>query len=359
MPGASLGKGTFSERGRWSPLRSKSKRKTNTRGVSTTKTAQAAQNIQAARGAAAGSGPQAVRAQVTGAVPSLRTDYHVHPNYSIDAQPFTIRDYCCRAVELGLAEICFTTHVEFDPVRYHIDNFVMLNGRRHPVRDLAWLDAYFREIEEAQREFCYTGLKVKTGVEIGYDLGLEEDIARLLQYPFDYVLGAIHCLDHIAISSMQESPRYFASRSLDRMRDEYFHVVRSAVQTGFFHSLAHVDLYRRYGIRHYGEKILTVHRGVIEPILEEMARRGMGLEINTSSLRRGITEFHPAREIIQLAAQAGITVFTVGSDAHRPEDLGDHIDEALALLDRYGLHNHVFTAGRAVPCSAAEAECRA
>ncbi|MBO8127649.1 MAG: histidinol-phosphatase [Peptococcaceae bacterium] len=282
---------------------------------------------------------------------SVRTDYHVHPGYSIDASPVEIRDYCRRAVELGLREICFTTHFEFDPVRRDIDNFVILDGKRHPAHDLMWLEAYFKEIEDAQREFKDTGLKVKAGIEVGYDIGLEREIERVLKdYPFDFVLGAIHCLDHIAISSMMESPQYFASRSPAEVREDYFTTLREAVNTGFFDCIAHLDLYKRYGIKHYGSEILTVHRGVIEPILKEMARRNMGLEINTSSLRRGVKEFHPSREIISLAVEAGVTIFTVGSDAHSPEDLGDHIDEALALLEEFGLCNHVFTKRRAVPC---------
>lgn len=282
---------------------------------------------------------------------SARTDYHVHPGYSIDASPLKMKDYCHRAVELGLVEICFTTHFEFDPVRREIDNFVILDGKKYSAHDLIWLDAYFKEIEDVQREFKDTGLKVKAGIEIGYDIGLERDIEKVVKnYPFDFVLGAIHCLDHIAISSMKESPRYYASRSLADVREDYFTTLREAVNTGFFDCIAHVDLYRRYGIKHYGREILTIHRGVIEPVLEEMARRNMGLEINTSSLRRGIKEFHPSREIVSLAVEAGVKVFTVGSDAHSLEDLGDHIDGALALLEEFGLYNHVFTRRQAVPC---------
>lgn len=280
-----------------------------------------------------------------------RTDYHVHPDYSIDAFPVKIRDYCYRALELGLAEICFTTHLELDPIRREMDNFVIFKGEKRSVHDLAWLDSYFYEIDRAQEEFEAEGLKVKAGIEVGYDRGLEKDIEKIINnYPFDFVLGAIHCLNHIAISSMKESPRYFASRSLTDMRDDYFTTLEEAVKTGLFDCIAHVDLYRRYGIKHYGPEILTIHRGVIEPIFKEMARKGMGLEVNTSSRRRGLKEFHPSREMISLAAEAGIKIFTVGSDAHSLDDLGDYMEEALALLEDFNLYNHVFTRRRAVPC---------
>ncbi|MGI5935723.1 MAG: hypothetical protein ACOX7I_02800 [Oscillospiraceae bacterium] len=80
-----------------------------------------------------------------------------------------------------------------------------------------------------------------------------------------------------------------------------------------------------------------------------MVRKGMGLEVNTSSRRRGVEEFHPSREMLDLAVKSGITVFTVGSDAHSLKDLGYCIDEALQLLRARGLRNHSFTRRKAVP----------
>ncbi len=279
-----------------------------------------------------------------------RTDYHIHPDYSIDAAPVKIRDYCNRALELGLTEICFTTHLELDPVRQEIDNFAVLNGERVSVYNHAWLDQYFVEITRAREEFQKDGLQVKAGIEVGYCPGCEKEIEKIIDsYPFDLVLGAIHCLDHIAISSMKESPYYFQPRTLPQVRKEYFATLREMVLTGLFDVLAHLDLYVRYGFGVFGPKILTIHRGAIEPIFKEMARRGMGLEINTSSLRRGLQEFHPSREIVALAAEAGIEIFTIGSDAHSLDQLGDHLDEAQALLAEFNLVNHVFSRRRAIP----------
>jgi len=279
-----------------------------------------------------------------------RTDYHIHPDYSIDAYPARIKDYCYRALELGLTEICFTTHLELDPMRKEIENFVVLNGEKVPVYNQAWVDQYFAEIERAQKEFRRDGLQVKAGIEVGYCRGCERDIENIIDnHPFDYVLGSIHCLNHISISSMKDSAHYFGSRTLSQVRAEYFSTLREAVVTGLFDAIAHVDLYRRYGFRQFGPEILTIHRGAIEPIFREMARREMGLEINTSSRRRGLEEFHPSREIIALAARSGVKIFTIGSDAHSLEQLGDYLDEAQALLEEFNLVNHIFSRRLAIP----------
>ncbi|MGI6575043.1 MAG: histidinol-phosphatase [bacterium] len=284
------------------------------------------------------------------AMKAARTDYHIHPNYSLDASPVSIKEYCYRAVELGLVDICFTTHLELDPVRQDIDNYAVLNGEKIPVHNYAWLDNYFAEIAQAQEEFRADGLKVKAGIEIGYCREAEKDMEKIINnYPFDFVLGAIHCINHIAISSMQESPLYFQSRSLSQVRTDYFSILGELVASGLFDAIAHIDFYRRYGINQFGPEILTIHRGAIEPIFMEMARRKMGLEINSSSLRRGLKEFHPSREILALAAKSGVQIFTIGSDAHSLEQLGGYFDEAYALLEEYNLVNHVYSRRRAVP----------
>lgn len=279
-----------------------------------------------------------------------KTDYHVHPDYSIDASPVKIREYCQKALELDLREICFTTHIELDPVRREKDNFVYLNGEKVSVYNFIWLDSYFEEINRAQDEFKHTNFKVKAGIEIGYIPGCEKYVEKIVNdYPFDFVMGAIHCLDHIAISSMKESPGYFQNKNLEEVRQDYFTILQEAVNTGFFDSIAHVDLYVRYGMKNLGSEILTIHRGAVEPIFMEMARRGMGLEINTSSRRRGLKEFHPTREMLALAVQSGIKIFTVGSDAHALQDLGGYIDEALEILKEHKLRNYVFTRRQATP----------
>ncbi|NLW24991.1 MAG: histidinol-phosphatase HisJ family protein [Clostridia bacterium] len=279
-----------------------------------------------------------------------KTDYHVHPDYSPDASPYKIKDYCYKALELGLREICFTTHIEVDPVRKELDNYVIFKGKEVSVFDQAWLDHYFLEIADVQREFKSSGLQVKAGIEVGYSQGMEKFIEKITDgYPFDFVLGAIHCLEHIAISSKNESPYYYKNRSIEQIANDYFTVLEDAVKSGLFDCMAHLDIYVRYGLQFFGDEIYTIHQGRIEPIFQEMARRGMGIEINTSSRRRGIEEFHPSKEIVALAAETGIKVFTIGSDAHNLSELGGYLDEAMQILQELNLKNHVFNRRRAVP----------
>lgn len=268
----------------------------------------------------------------------MAKDYHIHPGYSADAEASTIDQYCRRALALGLTEICFTTHFECDPVRREIDWYVRLHGSFHPMDQLSWVESYLQDIERARENYQADGLTVRAGVEVGYDYGLEEPIRRLVEnYPFDFVLGSIHCLDHLAISSSQESLAYFPGKKLQQVCCRYFEKLIEGVKTGLFDCMAHLDLYRRHGEKYFGPAIAEAHRDFIEPLMTELVKTGTGLEINTSSRRRGLQEFHPSRPILQLAKDYGLSIFTVGSDAHDLTQLGDGVLEAEQILSDMGL----------------------
>ncbi|HUW63473.1 MAG TPA: histidinol-phosphatase HisJ family protein [Spirochaetia bacterium] len=276
-------------------------------------------------------------------------DYHVHPGFSIDAEPSSIRDYCLAAQAGGVEEICFTPHFEVDPVRRALDWHIRLPGGLFPMDNPAWLDVYFREIEAARAEFGPLGLAVRAGLEVGFERGTEETVSRITRaYPFDLVLGSIHCLEHISISAAHECAAYFQNHSLTAMGRSYFAALGEAVKSDLFDVMAHLDLYRRYGVQVYGAAVDTVHLGLVEPVLTSMAAAKVGLEINTSSLARGQTQFHPSEQMVSMARAAGVQLFTTGSDAHRVADVGRGLEQAVGQLERLGLAPAVFCGRRPV-----------
>lgn len=266
----------------------------------------------------------------------MMVDYHIHPNFSPDAQG-RIVDYCERARAIGIEEICFTTHYEPDPVRAEIER-VIVKGEARAV-DSDWVEAYLQEIERAQKDF--PELKIRAGIEIGYEMGLEGKIADFLsKNRFDFVLGAVHCLDHISITSKEELDEFRSQ--LQPMGSEfvarrYFEFVRAMAGSGLFDCVAHIDIWRKYILSEMGEGFVQAIGEFIEPMVNALARSGTGLEINTSALRRGDDEPYPCKVIIKMAVQAGIRTFTVGSDCHRVSDLGEGIKVAQQILSKYGL----------------------
>lgn len=263
-------------------------------------------------------------------------DWHVHPDFSPDAEG-TVRD-CCRAAGLaGLAGLCFTTHYEPDPGRADRES-VRVAGLLRPVSS-DWVGRYLAAIEEARREF--PGLRVLAGVEIGFDPGLEDPIREFLaRHRFGFVLGSVHSIEHIALSSGREqhefAERFRDVEPSDLMR-RYFDRVRAAAASGLFDALAHLDIYRKYAVKLLGPELLPAAAAELPRALRAIAAAGVAIEVNTSAFRRGDDEPYPALTILEQARAAGVGRFTIGSDAHRPEDIGAGLERARELLGRLGL----------------------
>lgn len=262
-------------------------------------------------------------------------DSHVHPHFSLDASG-TIEEYCNKAKELGLSGLCFTPHLELDPVRRLKDDRVRLFGQIVSMRS-GWLDVYAAQVEEARQKF--PELFIGLGIEVGYTPGLESDIRSILKtYPFDFVLGAIHCLSHISITDQDEGEDYFRGRSPAEVCEEYFSLLNSAVESELFDAIAHLDAYKKYGYKVYGAEIIPAARPFLGPTLRLMAQKGIGLEINTAGLRKEIGETYPSREILAQARSEGVRIITLGSDAHRVEDFGTNLLEAERLAAELGFN---------------------
>ncbi|MCK4250170.1 histidinol-phosphatase [candidate division WOR-3 bacterium] len=259
-------------------------------------------------------------------------DYHVHTHHSIDAEG-TVREYCKQAIKTGLKEICFTNHCELDPFRN--DSLIRFTDHKQPLTREALLrlqDEIFREREFFRR----SSLKVRFGLEIGYYDGIEPYLKKLLEdINFDFLLGSIHCLDHICIDSSKESSEYFIKHSASELLHNYFLAIEKLINSQLFDSIGHLDVYKKYGFGFYKEEINTVPEEIIRKIFRMMKEKKIAFEINTAGLRR-INQFYPSPSIMEYAQEQGLELITVGSDAHRVEDLGKGIKQSFEYAKSFG-----------------------
>lgn len=73
------------------------------------------------------------------------------------------------------------------------------------------------------------------------------------------------------------------------------------------------------------------HRQIVDAILEELVKKGKGLEINTSGVDRcGV--YLPSAEYLRRFKELGGQIITVGSDAHDTKRVGQYSREACELL---------------------------
>jgi histidinol-phosphatase (PHP family) len=106
---------------------------------------------------------------------------------------------------------------------------------------------------------------------------------------------------------------------------------------GDFDVLGHLDLVKRDarkfgkpydGPGPYADMIRTALRAIVE--------RGKGIEINTSPLRKGLTEPCPSLDILRWYRELGGEVLTLGSDAHTPDAIGADFEPVLEMAQAAG-----------------------
>jgi histidinol-phosphatase (PHP family) len=261
-------------------------------------------------------------------------DCHMHSDCSGDCTA-PMLDMCAAAVDRGLKIICFTEHIDFEPtdVCYRKYDY----------------DLYKGKIAEARKAFDGV-LDIRCGIEVDFVTKYRSQIGHLLATTeFDYVLGASHYVDGVIL---EDHEIYFPGKTADEAYAPFFDNVLAAVETGWFDTLAHLDLCKRYGVRYYGPFDSTPYKGIIEQILRAVISRGMSLEINTSGLRQSPEDTYPSLDLLRLYASLGGKLIAVGSDSHKPQDVGAGIDTALDAVRALGLTSvSTYSARNRVPVS--------
>ncbi len=238
-------------------------------------------------------------------------DYHMHTWLCRHADG-KLEEYAENALAQGITEICFTPHIPFPGYRTEFfDNRLRMDIREFPLFEEA--------IRRVRRD--YPGLTVLMGVEAEWEDGVEEFLSRFLSaHAFDFVLLSAHF-----VSAWPKDEWIFdfdhSAMPLHRRYHDYFTAIASGIRSGLFDGIAHLDL-----IKQPGKPVLATNRGDVEEVLALCRDRGMSMEINTAGLRKEIAETYPAPEIIRLALGAGVPV-TIGSDAHRPSQVGLAFDQ--------------------------------
>ncbi len=258
-------------------------------------------------------------------------DYHVHPYYSLDAEG-SVDEYCEKALSLGFSEIGFTPHLELDPHRMALDDKVRMGSRIVSMRS-DWISGFIQDVERARDKYP---INVRVGVEVGYYEDIEEELREILdRYPFDFCLGAIHCIDHVAITDRREYELCYRNRRPQEVLSNYFSVLRKAISSKLFDGIAHLDVYKKYGLRYYGNSVLELEEEFIEDALNFIAEHDTVLEINMRGLRT-IGSPYPSESILRLAKKSGVNKVMVGSDCHSIDQFGYGIEEANELVQSIG-----------------------
>lgn len=255
-------------------------------------------------------------------------DYHMHTHLCKHAQGAP-SEYRSAAGRLGIPEICFADHNPnpdgYDPRhRMEMDLFPEYRSMISALRDPGNPTVLF-------------------GIEADYYEGCEAHLATWLpSQGFDLVLGSVHFIEDWGFDNPAER-HVWDSVDVTATWRRYFELVGRLADSGLFDVVAHLDLPKKFGHRP-PEKDL---REMVLPVLDRIAGAGMGIELNTSGLRKPVGEIYPSSLILSLARQRDIPI-CFGSDAHRPEEVGYAFPRALALAREVGYDRHLTIRDRAM-----------
>jgi histidinol-phosphatase (PHP family) len=218
---------------------------------------------------------------------------------------------CLAAIEKGFTQICFTEHVDFNPMDNGYNFFNLEN--------------YSTAISTAQDAYA-SRISILKGVEFSEPHAYPRAFEKLLKRGFDFVLGSVHWFGDGWIGN----PSYQSRHSLESLFNDYYSELLKAVCFGGFDSLAHFDFPKRY-LQATFEPLEQ-----IQSILQELIRRDIALEFNTSPLRKTCADIYPGKTIRDAYARLGGINITLGSDAHAPEEIGKDFDVLPDRVDENG-----------------------
>ncbi len=255
--------------------------------------------------------------------PSLNTtiDGHIHTKYCNHAAG-EMEDYVLSGIKKGLTEIIFLEHVE--------------EGVISPRR--TWLneehfDIYF-DIGNKLKKKYRNQISIKLGVEVGYNPDFTDIIVkRLAKRKWDKIGLSFHYLPMEGASHLNmltsESKEHDRARNYgtNKIADRYLNGLIKGLNEIPATCLSHLDAV----LRHLPEvNIGKTHLQKINVLLDLVKEKGIDLEVNTSGIDfRG--EIFPSKNILLLAIDKKIPL-ALGSDAHKPEDIGRHFLTAKTVV---------------------------
>lgn len=197
-----------------------------------------------------------------------------------------------------------------------------------PARPMDFMENYVKEFTRIGQD---SAIPIRLGAEVDFFPDQIGEIRMLVErYPFDYVIGSVHFLGNWPVDSTSQLQEYF-KRDIFKVYKEYFETVRALCKSRLFDILGHADIVKIFGFK--PDCDIT---NMLEETADVIAENGIRVEINTAGLERRCREIYPSRQLLELLKKRDVPM-TLGSDAHRPQDVGRSFNKAFELMKTVGV----------------------
>lgn len=253
---------------------------------------------------------------------ALTSDFHLHSNFSGDSTA-KMEDMIRSGIKRKLTHMCFTEHHDIDYV--YVDNqtpIFLLN-----------VDSYLYDLATLKEKYR-NQIQILFGVELGIQAHIKKELLMFIRkQEYDFIIASAH----ICHGRDPYYPSFFEGRTSWAAYEEYFSAILEDIKAfENYDVFGHLDYVVRYGKDKNKNYTYAQHADLIDEILRLLIENEKGIELNTGGFRAGLNEPNPSIDIIRRYKELGGEIITVGSDAHRPEDIASHFDKASDILKSLG-----------------------
>ena len=239
-------------------------------------------------------------------------DFHLHTHVSFDGRD-TGLNIAKAAQKAGMQEICFTDHMDYDPLdpnhKLHFD-----------------LSDYEKEYDALE----VPGLTIRRGFEFGMLPDNRKQFQKDLQLRnWDFVIGSVHFVDSMDVYY----PEFWEGKTYEYAILRSFEDTLACVKNhDGYDVLGHLT-YIAKGTANPVKKPLLYkdHREMADEIMKILVQKGIGMEFNTSGLD-ACGEYLPGPEYLRRFKELGGEIVTVGSDAHHANRAGQYCRQAAQIV---------------------------
>lgn len=253
----------------------------------------------------------------------ITADFHLHSSFSGDSDT-PMEAMILKGIELGLTEMCFTEHNDFD----------------YPVTDRdpagffeANPDAYLYDFLKLREKYA-DKINLYFGVELGLQPHLSKRNAAFAKaHDYDFIIGS----SHLCNGKDPYYASFYEGRPQEDAYREYFESILENLKAySNFDVYGHLDYVVRYGPQKDEGYSYEMYRDLLDKILSKLIDMEKGIEVNTGGLAKGMRDVHPCSGILKRYRELGGEIVTAGSDAHVPELIAHAFDRAGEILKDCG-----------------------
>lgn len=242
-------------------------------------------------------------------------DYHVH----LERGPYTLdwlQQFLQQGKQVGVAELGIVEHLyRFREARHLFHNSWVEERQTQSLQD------YLDLMAEAKQKRW----PVRVGLEVDYIPGTEAELKAFLKpLPLDFVIGSVHWLGDWGFDT---DPATWEGRDVLAAYEEYYRTLAQAARSGIFDVIGHPGNIGYYGHR---PDIKELDR-LEDEFVGSLKNQRIVVEINTGGLLRPAHAVFPRSTVLRKLRQAQRDI-VLGSDAHRPEDVGHSMADMVQML---------------------------